>query len=91
MPTIGINFTWIGRNGIRLPVAPKFPLLSELADIEIENIDFSADQVDDLRAELNEVQESHVGWLQNGVLLALSNAAMMASAQNKGLTLSPFG
>jgi hypothetical protein len=44
------------RNGIRLSVATKFPLLSELADIEIGNIDFSADQVDELRVEIDEVQ-----------------------------------
>jgi hypothetical protein len=79
------------RDGIRLPVAPKFPLLSELADIEIENIDFSADQMDELRAEMNAVQENHAERLENDVLLTLSDAARMASAQNKGLTLSPFG
>jgi hypothetical protein len=79
------------QTGDHLPIALKFPLLSELADIEIDNIDFSADQIDELRAEINEVQESHVGSLQNGVLLALSNAAIVAAAQNKGLTLSPFG
>jgi hypothetical protein len=78
------------RAGNRFPIAPRFPLLSELADIEIENIAFSADQIDELRAEIDEVHETHMGSFQNDVSLALTNAAIAASAQNKGLILSPF-
>jgi hypothetical protein len=78
------------RNGIRLPIAPKFPLLSELADIEIENIDFSPDQIDELLTEIDLVREMNGGGLQNDVLLALSKVAIMASAAKKGLILSPF-
>jgi hypothetical protein len=79
------------QRGTPLPVAPKFPLLSELADIEIENIDFSANQISELQAEIDAAQGDHSGRLQNEVLLTLSNAAIKASAENKGLRLSPFG
>jgi hypothetical protein len=85
------NFHLERRRGNRVPIAPKFPLLSELADIVIENIPFPADQIDELRAEIDAVEETQVGHYQNRVLLALSKAAIIASAEKKGLILSPFG
>lgn len=80
---------WVEGNWI--PVAPEFPVLSWLIQMQIDN---STVELSDLPELLREVQIGRERCEEaSGIAVfdELEKAANLALAQGKGISLSPFG
>lgn len=80
---------WIAGNMI--PVAPEFPVLSWLIQMQIDNSTVSLDDMPELLREIAIGRERCTQALGLAVFNELERAATLALAQAKGISLSPFG
>ncbi len=80
---------WMEGNWV--PVAPTFPILSELIQMRIDISDIKADDIPALLQEI-EIGRANCSDARGlAVFDALRKCAMLALAQSKGIVLSPFG
>lgn len=84
------NFHSARLEGRRVPLAPTFPLLSELTDVVLGNLYFSREQLGELQAEVETVLFMQLDAKDNAVLAALDKGCTMALREYSGLGLSPF-
>lgn len=80
---------WIAGNMI--PVAPEFPVLSWLIQMQIDNSTVGLDDLPELLREIAIGRERCTQASGLAVFNELEKATTLALAQAKGLSLSPFG
>jgi hypothetical protein len=74
-----------------IPVAPEFPLLSELIEMQIDNTIIKSADMPELLREIAVGRERCTEISGLAVFDELEKAAALALAQAKGISLSPFG
>ena len=80
---------WIKGNWI--PVAPEFPVLSELIQMQIDNSTIRLADVTELLREIAIGRQNCKEALGLAMFNELEKAAKLALAQGKNISLSPFG
>ncbi len=80
---------WIKGNWI--PVAPEFPVVSELIQMQIDNSNVELADIPELLREIEIGRTRSTDPSGLAVFNELEKAATLALAQAKGLSLSPFG
>jgi len=80
---------WV--KGNLLPVAPEFPVLSELIQMQIDHSNVKSADVPELLREIAVGRERCSDAAGLAVFNELEKAAKLAFAQGKDISLSPFG
>jgi hypothetical protein len=80
---------WMKGNWI--PVAPAFPVLSELIQMQIDNADIEPNDIPELVREIAIGRERCKEVSGITVFDELEKAAKLALARDKGISISPFG